>query len=359
MYRIFNNPININIGTSVITGWHNTEKQLAFEFQKLFTYYRSNLNFLPASHPVVKLLELLSLTDGTAGEVADRVSAQAENMMSNLQIGSPSSRPDFTLGSHFFNSKTFEILLADDSIFNADEVYENWKEAKPIRILHHPFNDMSLGVPNGRYEGDNDFGYAVITINPAMLLIQYKGYLDSIRSNNMVNQVSVRTFAFQYPIINCMYDVLNIALRNRITASYLGRPLAPFTRRHPFSINNYTANIDKVIEVYIKNIGNQAMSMDKAIEAMPCYGINARATLAYPEILASRNTKWIMDVARAPLLEFLVAYNNRTPNYQNLDFLNQIKRAITVMETDKSIPTNADGVVYRPINHMKEMLSRI
>lgn len=360
MYRLFNSPPDSTIGVTNLTGWRQAQSVIRAELNKLLTYYRGNNNFLPNDHPIVRLLLGLSIPDGNVSIVADRIRSHASNMMSSLYIGSASSRPDFTVNSYFFNRKTYEILIEDDSPFNEEDTYNNWADAKAVSILHHPFNDLHMALPNGNYDGDGKMGYAVIAINPAKLLIQYKGYLDHcVRSGiKMIDAPNV--FAYKYVITNALLDVIDLCLRNRFIAMYTGEPLTAYRKRHPLGIIDPTNYVTSAFNVGLKSMRDQVMPFDKVLTQMPAFTKGTQRDITQLPLLAvSRNTKWILDVCRTPLLSFLLRYNRDKPNYQNLSILNDIQNSLKVMENDRSIPSNADSVILTPINQIKEYLSVI
>lgn len=361
MFEIFNDPLRHNIGTSHISGWNQSKSMLTAELNKLFTYYRNNITFLPNQHFLVRLLSnVVYPTSGSLQVTADTLSNYFQNTMTQLGIGSPFGRPDFSVNSWFFNKRTYEIIMMDDSSFDADDVYENWKSAKPIKVLHHPFNDLSLAVPNGKVDGGNVTGYAVVLVNPAMLAIQFKGYLDGLRDDVTLTPFTIGTFLHTYPILNMMGDMLDITIRNRLTAMYVGRPLEAFKRAHQLGVNNLTSHVDNALRVVLNTMRDQVMTFDKLLETIPSFTkVNQRDITPFPLNSMSKNTLWIYDVARAPLLDFLVRYNNDKPNYQNLQTLNLIKRSILEMELDKSIPSNASPVVKRHIDSLKEATSNL
>lgn len=361
MFEIFNNPLRHNIGTSHVTGWNQSKALISAELNKLFTYYRNNITFLPNNHLLVKLM--MSTTFPNTGEmqiVADQLSNIYQNMATQLGIGSPYGKPDFSMNSWFFNKRTYEILMLDNSDFDADKTYNEWKNAKPIKVLHHPFNDFSFSVPNGRYDGGNKVGYAVILINPSMMAIQLKGYLDGLGEGANLTNLTIPSFLFAYPVLNMMDDLVDITIRNRLISLYTGQPLEPFKRTHVLGLNNLTSTIDNTLKGLLDQLRNKAMKFDEVLETIPAFSKpTQRDTTPFPINAMTKNTSWIYDIARAPLLDFLVRYNNDRPNYQNLQMLNLVKRNIQQIEMDKSIPFNASPVVYTHLDSLKNATSNL
>lgn len=358
MFEIFNMPLRYQLPTPNATGWVQARKVLNAEYTRLERYHRSNVSFVNNQNILVQLLADLQIPNGELGSVALELSDRFDNKMTGLGIGSVFGRPDFSLNSWFYNKRTFEILLQDSSLFDADDVYTNWQDARPIRILHHPFNDMSLAYPNGKYVSNEEPGYAVITINPAMLAIQYKGYLDWCMEFNkgMINAPAI--YVSQFPIFNMLKDHIDIALRNRLISMYNNEPLAPFRSAYSTAINNPTMYVNAALASVIKNINGQAFKFDRVLEMMPAFSRDTqREITAFPLNAMTYSTNWIYEVARAPLLDFLVRYGQANPNYQNLDVINQIKRSITEMINDKSIPNNASSVSRKYIEDLERLTS--
>lgn len=358
MFEIFNTPLQHQIGTINVTGWNQARNVLTAEFNRLLRYHRQNVSFVNNDHLLVRLLNSTEYDSGLLSEVALRLNGSYDNKMTSLGIGSPFGRPDFTLNSWFYNKKTYEILVQDSSLFDADYIYENWQDAQPIRVLHHPFNDLSLAYPNGKYVSNEKPGYAVISINPSMLAIMYKGYLDSdkVANNGVVSAPGI--WISQYPLFNMMNSHIDIVLRNRLIAMFQGTPLAPYRSAYSMAINNPTSYVDTALATVVKNLRSQPFKFDKVLETIPAFSRDTqRGTTAYPLNIASHHTSWIYDLARAPLLDFLIRYNNVNPNYQNLDIINKIKRSITEMEMDKSIPPQTGAAPREYFNNLKGLVA--
>jgi hypothetical protein len=217
-----------------------------------------------------------------------------------------------------------------------------------------------LAFPNGKYVSNANPGYAVIAINPAMLAIQYKGYLDFCQEQNKGMMKAPAIYLSQFPIFNMLKDHVDICLRNRLTDMLLGNPLSPYKSSYSMAINNPTTYVDAALASVIKQLKDQSFKFDKVLEIMPAFSVpTQRETMPFPLNASSHYTDWIFDIARAPILDFLVRYGNMSPNYQNLDIINDIKRSITEMETDKSIPQNASPVARTYFNNLKNLISAL
>lgn len=360
MFEIFNMPLRHQLPTPNATGWVQARSVLNTEFKRLERYHRNNITFVNNQNILVQLLAGIQFPSGELSSVALELSDQFDNKMTSLGIGSPFGRPDFSINSWFYNKRTYEILIQDSSLFDADETYTNWQDARPIRVLHHPFNDMSLAYPNGKYVSNEEPGYAVITINPAMLAIQYKGYLDWCMENNkgVINAPAI--YVSQFPIFNMLKDHIDIALRNRLIAMYNGSPLAPYRSAYSTALNNPTTFVDAALASVIKNLRGQPYKFDKVLEMIPAFSKDTqRETTSFPLNAMTYSTTWIYDVARAPILDFLIRYGKQYPNYQNLDIINKIKRDITEMISEKSIPNNASPAARKYIEDLQRQTSVI
>lgn len=360
MFEIFNAPLRHQIGTVNVTGWVQARNVLNNEFERLKRYHQQNVSFVAGNHILVQLLAGVDFQDGLLDVVALELSDKFDNKMTSLGIGSPFGRPDFSINSWFYNKRTYEILVQDSSLFDAEEVYKNWKDARPIRVLHHTFSDLSLGFPNGRYNSNEKPGYAVISINPAMLAIQYKGYLDSGRANDNGIVQAPAIYLSKFPVFNMLKDHIDIAIRNRFINMFFGQANAPYRSAYSMAINNPTNYVDAALASAVKNLRSQPFKFDKVLELIPAFSVESqRGTMAFPFNIASHYTNWIYDVARAPVLDFLVRYGNVNPNYQNLDTINDIKRSLIEMKSDKSIPNNASDTVWTHIRNLEGLVAVI
>lgn len=356
MFELFNGKLFHQLPTPNATGWNQARNVLNSEFLKLERYHRSNVSFVPSNHILIQLLAT-NIPDGLANEVALQLSDVFDNKMTALGIGSPYGRPDFSINSWFYNKRTYEILVQDSSLFDADEVMENWMDARPVRILHHPFNDMSLAYPNGKYVSNSEPGFAVISINPAMLVMQYKGYIEFCKKNQRVMQAPA-IYISQYPLFNMVRDHIDIALRNRLFDMMWNRPLQPYRSSHSIGLNNPTTYVDAALASVIKNISNQPLKFNKVLEMIPAFTKDTqREVTPFPLNAITHYTGWIFNVARAPLLENLMMYSAKYPNYENNDYINDIRRSLQEMTLDRSIPSNVSHVVKDCIDSLTRLIS--
>ena len=355
MFELFNTPMRHQLPIPNVTGWNQARNMLNGEYVKLERFHRSNISFIPNNHVLVSLLNT-EIPSGTAPEVAMALSDAFDNKMTQLGIGSPYGRPDFSINSWFYNKRTYEILLQDSSMFDADEVYENWQDARPIRVLHHPFNDISFAIPNGKYISNSTPGYAVITINPAMLLLQFKGYMDYCKEKTKQMQAPA-IFLSQYPIFNMLKDHIDIAIRNRLVNIFDETDNQPYRSSHAIGLNNPTPYVDAALNSVIKNIGTQPYKFNRVLELIPAFTkATQRETTPYPINAITHYTGWIYNVARAPVLDFLIRYGIRYPNYENNDYINDIKRSLKEMEMDRSIPNNASPLARHYVNSLEGLV---
>lgn len=358
MFELFNSPIFRQSGYITATGWNQAKTMLNAEYLKIERYHRSNITFVQNNHFLLRLLET-DIPSGDINKVAMDLSDSFDSRMSTLGIGSPFGRPDFSVNSWFYNKRTYEILLQDASLFNAEDVYENWQDARPITVLHHPFNDMSMAYPNGKHVSNAEPGYAVISINPAKLLIQFKGYIDHCVKEKKPIQ-SPNIWLSQYPIFNMLSSHIDIALRNRLIATFNGDGLQGFRNIYPLGINNPTSYVDAALASVIKNIGTQPLKFDRVLELIPAFSAaSQRSVTPFPFNAITHSTEWIHEVARAPLLDFLVRYSKRYPNFENNDYINDIKRSLVELEMDKSIPNNAASSARKYIESLTSLTASI
>ncbi len=358
MYDLFNNELKISQGVQTLPQFVYIKSGYTRELLKLISYYRSNPGFVLNQHPLIRLIlstpvNISRSPESLVNHIVDVFyqSGSQLNFTNSLNYGRVYS-PGFLYGKN-----TEEIIITHHDSFDIEEAYSNWEDLEPIKIIRHPFTDLSLGLLDGRYVSKEQ-GLVVATINIPMLFIMLKGWYDK---NKFVTEGPVRTlsqFLFSYPLLNAIRSHFDICLFNRMYNHYVVEDVADFTKKHPFGINDYTDRFDDYAFKELHMLASLPREFNNLLENIPMVSKrNFREVIALPKVVKTRQVRWALLVSRIPVTRFLVKHNALELNQRNRSYLEIIKntlRDITVDKTlDRILPTSVvkdiDDSIYRDI----------
>lgn len=246
MYNVFNTVPPI-VGTSfTYQGMPYARDQVIKNVTRAKEYYRTNYFRVKSDHVLCKIIHSINVdTSLRAAEYADAVASQASSMLTLHGLTSPSmkSRPNYK--GDFFGDQSVEIYLSDESTVDIDNLDENWRDLTPVVAVTHFRSDLTpirLGMP---FKG-SERGLAVLRINVVALMLQYRMWTMSFES--MANE-GVEQFVGNYPLVNVLDSVTDIAVFNRYYNHLMGLPMGVATTNVPFMTLNNESHIDKVIKI--------------------------------------------------------------------------------------------------------------
>lgn len=354
MYDLFNELPHANRGVLSVPQYIYTHQGLLRELGRLTRYYQERYLLVPNQHILVKLLnglnvsmkrDIQSYTD-TAGDQAMNLS-RVLRMTSSLNVGVVRPNGDF------YGRNNPEVLIAEDSEFNIEDATINWRDLQPVKVLRHPYNDMSFALPQGNYLGSEGKGIIIISINVPMLALQYRMWVTEERHHDGVNESgtfeSVQQFVRKYPIVNMIYSHMDIALFNRLKALYRGEPVSPYTKTHPFYQIDFSDRVNDVLSRFNQLIPQQKRLFDQYLLTLPSISKeNMLEAMFLPKVVPTRQVRWAMILARMPLITFLMQLNAENDNPANAYYINQIRIALREIRQDRSL----ESIV--PLDVMKE-----
>jgi hypothetical protein len=317
------------------------KKGLTQDFHKLQAYYTSTNRWVANQHILVRLLLTLNVSLNRRPELyADVVADTALSLYAGLGLTSPSSQGTVHNIGTFYNRNVVEVLIAANEEFDPVKATEHWIHLEPVRVLRHPYTDLSMEIPDGRYPACNENPLAVIAINIPMLAIQYRAWrLSKGRVRDDGSEPPVHEFIYSYVLVNMLLSHLNVAMQNRLQALYRKLPVADFTRVHPCSIIDYSARFDQGAELLVSRYQREPMHFPEALRQMIAIdGPSMLEALKLPTVAPTRHIVWALLIARLPQMQWLIDIGRDTNNHKNVGDTGQFH-----MQLRELISSNALG----------------
>lgn len=339
-YDLFTMDSTVERGTITPPNFENIKKLCVQNLKDIADYYTSHKTFVPNEHVLVKLLlSMITSMDRSPKEYVDAISESLSRTCAHFKFCSPTSYGVIHEKGTFYNLEIPEIIMSDERAFDVTHAAANWRQLRPVRVLNHPFTDLSIQRLNGKYRTDES-GYVVISINIPMLALQYKMWSEEERMMGE-SGISNRThhFVSMYPITNMMYSHLDWCIVNRLCATYFGNDKESFIRAHPFNVLDVTDRLDDVLDKEVDLLVRRPMSFDHMIEGITLVTSHSLNTLMHaPHGAPTRQFKWGLIMARISIIRLLVQVSKQMgATSSNRMHLNRLRRQITAILDDKGL----------------------
>ena len=344
MHTLFSNPRNFNAGVTTLPNWNNARQNLYTEINKLVRYFRAAREWVPNTNPLVKLLKadntpLYSNADYTLETARNRWLTDAETFGFNT----PDRKANYMPDNVAYPSNVKEYIAMDDSIPYGEEIKLRWQQLEPIKVLDHPYNDLNLSIPNGKFTGDSNGGQSVfLSINIPMLVLQYRLWQKYEAVKAGIDPDNPAVFLVRYPLLNLINSHMDIVLKNRFISFYNNDEPAPFKviRQGGVVVNNTANFVDRSLRECVKLISSRDLTFGELNQQIPQLSMTCVSdTLVLPDMSYTRPLRWVYDASRVNWFCFLIQYNQDRNMSKNINSIDYMRRRIRIMLTDKEFQT--------------------
>ncbi len=373
MYTLFNQPIVFNPALNKVSGWNVTRRTVLEEMNKLAQFYNYTAQWSRNTNVLNQILDTLDLPPNKDKDYIARMAREdfaPKVGMFGLSSSIVTSR--IQPFPQFYNQSCIEVLVYDDSYFDANRARANWQQLEPVKILEHPFDDINLSIPDFKYRsmGDNN-GLVIISINVAMLMVQYHYWVESLTEIQPDITTAKAQFIMRYPLFNAMKSHMDISIRNRFFKLYNNEPVSNFLKIHSVMIRDFSKSMDSCLRDVCESIRKKSLSYNDLLQQIPAVSYeNQLQVMKLPDIAATRQVKWALDLTRLKTIHNLLRYENTLPSGsensaalntsnapRNLATRAYIKRKLLNMRNSQAIPIALDLTTTKLLEDLEFWLS--
>lgn len=368
MYSLFNQPIVFNPALNKVTGWNETRRNVLEEMNRLAKFYNYTAQWSRNTNVINRILDTLDISpDKDKDFVAQVTREEFADKIGMFGLFSSTITSRIQPHAQFYNQSCLEVLVYDDSYFDANKLKGNWQHLEPIKVLDHPFDDVNLSIPNFNYQSSgNNSGLVFISINVAMLMVQYHCWVESL--TEVVPDISTAKaqFIMRFPIFNAMKSHMDISIRNRFFKLYNNEPVSNFLKIHPVMLRDYSKLMDNALRNACAVVKNKSMTYNEILQQIPAISYeNQLQVLKLPEISPTRPVKWALDLTRMRTINNLLRYEDGLSNGsaintsampRNLQTRAFIKRKLLNMRNAQVIPIALDLATTEMIEQVEDYL---
>lgn len=359
MHALFRINREINQGLASFPVWEWLSRGLKQNLKNTTSFYRRFPGRVDGSHFLIKLIYSMAVG---RNQPLDRFYATAQAralaVSQALRMTSSISRGEIFNGV-FYGDGVKEILIAHDAAFDYEAAAANWRELRPIEVLHHPKSDLMLNVPDGTTNSAEE-GVAVIAVNVPMLVLQYREYQryeDAIALAAGDSPRGVTHYIYSYALTNMLFSHLDVAIFNRLYNLRNGIPLGESRHKHSFLLQDYTAKLTEVQLSQLRALERNPRKFDAMMKMIPLVTAKDLSELAsLPDMAPTRQVVWALATSRLQLLSFLFEASPDEVRQRNAMEVNRIVRTFELFEMDLALQAKLPIDTYLDV---KRQMDRI
>ena len=348
MYSLFNQPIVFNPALNKVTGWNETRRTVLEEMNRLAKFYRYTAQWSRNTNVLNQILAALDIPPNKDKDYVARLTREEFSpMIGMFGLFSSTITSRIQPTAQFYNQSCLEVLVYDDSYFDGNKARINWEQLEPVKILDHPFDDINLSIPDFTYRTTgNSPGLVIISINVAMLMVQFHCWVESLTEVVKDPTTSIAQFITRYPIFNAMKSHLDIAIRNRFFRLYNNEPVSNFLKIHPVMLRDFSKLMDNALRNVCQTARDKSLSYEALLQQIPAVSYeNQLQVLKLPDIAPTRPVKWALDYTRLKTIHNLLRYE------QSLSTGSVVQAAMDTSNAPRNLATRA--FIKRKLINMK------
>ncbi len=347
MINLFMNPPVHQKNTVVFSRMNYIRDRYSVNLNKVKEYYIGLKRAVPSNHPIVTLLNSMNIPSNSFDDYKYSAQILAYEVGASLNMGSFSYVRGWQSRSWFYGDLIREYIHIKDSDFA--DIYADWTKLEPVTVDYHPRSDVSYLALDGK-NMTNEIGYAVITIDPVMLIHQYKKWRESQKPVPVGERQSVMQFVGMYIIPGMMRSHLNVAFINRISKMLKGEmPELPI-RKNLTALAETINQIDSICSEIADKLCNMESTLSDISKSIPVpYGTDLSTITTISKEPPTIATKQYRALRSLPYMELLVSIDVHSTKQVN---------STTYSEWKMSIKRHKQERVFDNLRSMKSDLYR-
>lgn len=350
MYSLFSDPPKKLGGSIQLPRFHDVEKAVVRDIEKITDYYRYGSFAVKTNHLLVRLILSMNIPlSYDASQYYNLASQRALYVATSLGMTSSISKGKLHPGLFYHGCD--EILIAYTDVERPFNMEAYWKELSPVKVLDHPLSNMGYTIPDG-LERNTETGMAVIAIDIPELMMQYRGFRLEQRTKSeegSEESLGVHHFVYRYVLTSMLKSQTDLVIFNRLYNLYDGAPMGACIKKHPFHITDYTELLDRQLEEVSQRLEKLALPYQNVVEQIP-HIFNDRP-FAVPDMAETRQVWWALFLSRYKVIDYLWSICGPKGRSLNGTLINQLKldvRSFRIENTWKAMlpPDMARDVQY-------------
>lgn len=339
MISLFSRENNIRYSIRTDPTFDYINRRYENHFENFVTYYNTRVYAVHNQHILVQLLTSISTP----------FQYQDQQFVNTTLARTPYIGRAFDLNSsinegrlykgQFYGPLYKELYILQENYFSTDEVRQNWKRVAAVNVIYHTCTTLSSKILNGR--NFKDSGEAIITIDLALLVFQYKCFLeDQVLKNRGEYGGALGTIHFihMYVLPNMIYSHASLLLVNRLKAIFYGAPLQETDNAKRIVFDPHEDKVDVVIKTLMSLYKGKSMDYVHLLKAIPSFWkTNAFNSLFLNDTPETIQGSWSFYLARLEYFIFIKDFLGSDGFESNQKHLNRMRLDTLYMKNSQAL----------------------
>jgi hypothetical protein len=351
MYSLVDVNPKKEYGVVKLPEWKAVQDGLKRNLVAMLSHYRHASYSVAPDHLLVQILQSISVPLSLNSErYYSNISINALPVANSFQLTTPFGSGKIFRGV-FFNKSIQEVIIGFDEGFNMEKVEARWQDVTPARVLRHPFTNLNLQVPNGRFSS-SEMGLAVVAVNVSLLAVQYRCFRNAEQNKQKANpeyvQRNIQQFIYMYVLPNMLESYLDYALFNRMNALWLERSVDNAGTREALHMPAYHRSVDSTYKRLLEMLKKANYSAPMLLAAIPSVSHpDMRSVMFVPDVAPTRQILWSVILARLPMLLFLIQVSKKVERVQNQTGLAEIETTLLRLKKQRVLDSTLPKELYQ------------
>lgn len=343
MYALFNSGLNLRQTNTATMAFDNIKREILNVQVGQYRRYRAlNPGYLKSDHILQRILGQIDVKfDGDLPDYYLRVSSIVNRLAGQMGFCNGAHHGRIGNDSYFYGKGVKEIIIAiaDDTITPA-QIWFNWKDMSPIRVLSHPISGCGIVELDGTNEvkGLPKGATAVVEINIPLLACQYHLWRMTVANTAPDGFVQpVAHFLTQVIIPNMLTSHLDVAILNTVHSLIGGgEDYVRLESDMPFYLADFYPRVEKTLQDVVNKFTSQTHTYMEIMANIPVIGQdNLLQVVKMPDIAYTNQAIWALTIARLPCIAMLLRFDFLSKNAKNDADRNRIRRSLREAESGK------------------------
>lgn len=339
MLKLFNMERISNPGTQSVAGWNYVKNGLQTNLEKVISYYQLNATAVDASHILNRIITTLAFGNHYEPRLYEGLLDRSVTQYAGVLGLTSSVSKGLIHTGEFYGRNSKEIIIAHTGQdYNLSEVCKKWQDISAVEVIHHPYTDLCLNIPDGRVDSIES-GLSIIAIDFKLLGLQYKMFKENeerIASQTGKPKRTLQQFIRCYVLTNMLKSHLDYVIFNRLYCEHKGIPVNKARGNHPFGLIELNYQLSEVQKLQLKMISNTAYRFSDILKTIGAVTKNDLLEVSeLPRMALTRQVLWGLIPSRLKMLSFVTTVSGPMGRALNSPEIYRIQLTLREMNTSR------------------------
>ncbi|URG14148.1 hypothetical protein [Pectobacterium phage vB_ParM-25] len=281
-------------------------------------WYRKSVHAVESDHILVQVLQHVAVQYlGNDEDFYYRVNTQADKIIRALGLNNEVQLSGALSKNSFFPKSVREFIICVKRRYPTNlDVTDIWMDLEPIKVISHPFTDLTMQTRNGEDYPIGKAG-AFLELDIGLLALQFVKWKANVQAYSEVKPL-VTQFVYQYPLVKMISSDIDTCFFNRLAARWEHKPMVSQPKRIGLASVDLNTPADSVIADLI----NRLRTANKDFLTLPAqipliFLDNLADKLRIPDTFFNRQNLGIYTLAYMRYLAFLAWAGKETKTQNN------------------------------------------